>query len=173
MTQLVCPFLFCSCSPILSFFLLGSPDQMCPYTVPDKAAAPDIAAGGMPGPAAAGHTSSRRAAVGQQDVYPAGPPQAGLLGARLWARPSSRPCRDEKRVPFSALHPPAQTRSCPPAPRRRTGRRGSFSYFRHTRVSIALFRQSCNLIPAQILSTQSIKYGQKHRRSKPFCPCLK
>lgn len=172
MTQLVCPFMFCSCSPILSFFSLGSPGLDRPYTVPDKAAAPDSAAGGMPGPAAAGHTSSLRAAVGQQDAHPAGRHRRAAC-ARLWAWPSSRPSRDEKRVPFSALHPPAQTRSCPPAPRRRTGRRGSFSYFGHTRVSIALFRQSCNLIPAQILSTQSIKYGQKHRRNKPFCPCLK
>ena len=76
--------------------------------------------------------------------------------------------------PYPAfLKYPVSPHSCPPAPRRRTGRRGSFSYFGHTRVSIALFRQSCNLIPAQILSTQSIKYGQKHRRNKPFCPCLK
>jgi len=52
----------------------------------------------------------------------------GPVGARLWSRPSPRPRRDEKRVPFSALHPPAQTRGCAPVLRRKTAERGSFSY---------------------------------------------
>ena len=60
--------------------------------------------------------------------------------------------------------PPAQTRGCAPVLRRKTAERGSFSYIGHIWVSIALFRQSCNLIPAQNLLTHSIKYGQKHRQ---------
>ena len=126
-------------------------------------AAPDGASGKTPGPAAARCTSSL-AQHRTQDPHPAGPPQAGPVGARLWSRPSPRPRRDEKRVPFSALHPPAQTRGCAPVLRRKTAERGSFSYIGHTRVTIALFRQSCNLIPAQNLLTHSIKYGQKHRQ---------
>lgn len=157
MTQLVCPSLSCSCSPILSCFLFGS-------FVVNIGRAP------------------HRAELLRLTAHPAGQPQAEPIGTRLWARPSSRPRRDEKRIPFSALHPPAQTRLCAPAPRWRTAKRGTFSYFEYTRGSIALFRQRFNLIPAQILSEQSIKYGQKHRRANacetgvrfsPFCPCLK
>lgn len=59
------------------------------------------------------------------------------------------------------LHRHADVRLCC-AGKRPKGARSPI--FGHTRVSIALFRQICNLIPAQNLLTHSIKYGQTHRQ---------
>ena len=59
------------------------------------------------------------------------------------------------------LHRHADVRLCC-AGKRPKGARSPI--FGHTRVSIALFRQICNSIPAQNLLTHSVKYGQTHRQ---------
>lgn len=59
------------------------------------------------------------------------------------------------------LHRHADVRLCC-AGKRPKGARSPI--FGHTRVIIGLFRQICNLIPAQNLLTHSIKYGQTHRQ---------
>ena len=86
----------------------------------------------------------------------------------------------EKGTLFCFAPPCADTLMCTCAALENSPKGGSFSYFGHTRDSIALFRQGCNLIPAQILSEQSIKYGQNKGAARavdvgfpPFCPCLK
>ena len=137
---------------------------MCPYTVPDKALLRLTA-----------HPAKRRAPP-QPDVRP----PLRSIGHRtriqqarhkrgrsapacgLGHRPGLAGTR--KGYPFllcTPLHRHADVRLCC-AGKRPKGARSPI--FGHTRVSIALFRQSCNLIPAQNLLTHSIKYGQKHRQ---------
>ena len=142
---------------------------MCPYTVPDKALLRLTA-----------HPAKRRAPP-QPDVRP----PLRSIGHRtriqqarhkrgqsapacgLGHRPGLAGTR--KGYPFllcTPLHRHADVRLCC-AGKRPKGTRSPI--FGHTRVSIALFRQICNLIPAQNLLTHSIKYGQTHRQ-KMFLP---
>ena len=137
---------------------------MCPYTVPDKALLRLTA-----------HPAKRRAPP-QPDVRP----PLRSIGHRtriqqarhkrgrsapacgLGHRPGLAGTR--KGYPFllcTPLHRHADVRLCC-AGKRPKGARSPI--FGHTRVSIALFRQICNLIPAQNLLTHSIKYGQTHRQ---------
>ena len=138
---------------------------MCPYTVPDKALLRLTA-----------HPAKRRAPP-QPDVRPPlrsfghrtriqqarhkrGRSSAPACG--LGHRPGLAGTR--KGYPFllcTPLHRHADVRLCC-AGKRPKGARSPI--FGHTRVSIALFRQICNSIPAQNLLTHSIKYGQKHRQ---------
>ena len=137
---------------------------MCPYTVPDKALLRLTA-----------HPAKRRAPP-QPDVRP----PLRSIGHRtriqqarhkrgrsapacgLGHRPGLAGTR--KGYPFllcTPLHRHADVRLCC-AGKRPKGTRSPI--FGHIRVSIALFRQICNLIPTQNLLTHSIKYGQKHRQ---------
>ena len=138
---------------------------MCPYTVPDKALLRLTA-----------HPAKRRAPP-QPDVRP----PLCSIGHRtriqqarhkrgrsapacgLGHRPGLAGTR--KGYPFllcTPLHRHADVRLCC-AGKRPKGARSPI--FGHIRVSIALFRQICNAIPAQNLLTHSIKYGQKHRQN--------
>ena len=137
---------------------------MYPYTVPDKALLRLTA-----------HPAKRRAPP-QPDVRP----PLRSIGHRtriqqarhkrgrsapacgLGHRPGLAGTR--KGYPFllcTPLHRHADVRLCC-AGKRPKGARSPI--FGHTRVSIALFRQICDSIPAQNLLTHSIKYGQKHRQ---------
>ena len=137
---------------------------MCPYTVPDKALLRLTA-----------HPAKRRAPP-QPDVRP----PLRSIGHRTriqqarYKRGRSAPAcglghrpglaGTRKGYPFllcTPLHRHADVRLCC-AGKRPKGARSPI--FGHTRVSIALFRQICNLIPAQNLLTHSIKYGQTHRQ---------
>lgn len=137
---------------------------MCPYTVPDKALLRLTA-----------HPAKRRAPP-QPDVRP----PLRSIGHRtriqqarhkrgrsapacgLGHRPGLAGTR--KGYPFllcTPLHRHADVRLCC-AGKRPKGARSPI--FGHIWVSIALFRQICNSIPAQNLLTHSIKCGQKHRQ---------
>ena len=143
---------------------------MCPYTVPDKALLRLTA-----------HPAKRRAPP-QPDVRP----PLRSIGHRTriqqarhkrgWSAPTCglghRPglAGTRKGYPFllcTPLHRHADVRLCC-AGKRPKGARSPI--FGHTRVSIALFRQICNSIPAQNLLTHSIKYGQTHRQKMSLPP---